>query len=226
MSNEQDHVRVLVMPEEVVMEQWAAGSLSRRRALPITELSQVLAAVQAGVTGQATTDLGAITHTLDLFPHGGFWQERQDGTIGGVWKVQPLPLPLLSRGMRVTGWPENVSILMGAVWNRGVVQVSHVWVATTAVDSADQPASIRPWPCGNVYPDGHICWGTVVVQALAPAMYPLLSRQFFESAFNGDLVVPGWAQDAAGRITFPDTTGQHQTTVRELLRTALYFRRS
>lgn len=53
---------------------------------------------------------------------------------------------------------------------------------------------IHPWPFGNVYDDGHICWGLNTNQDLVfPSTIFTMANRFFDTPFNSDLRREGWS---------------------------------
>jgi hypothetical protein len=44
-----------------------------------------------------------------------------------------------------------------------------------------------PWPYGNVYDYGDVCWGSVPKESVSLADPWAVERLFFDSEFNGDL---------------------------------------
>ena len=57
------------------------------------------------------------------------------------------------------------------------------------VVSVEQNVMLLFYPYGNVYPDGRICWGTISTDQLKVGDPGGISRLFWGSGFNRDLVM-------------------------------------
>ena len=96
--------------------------------------------------------------------------------------------------------PETV---LGATWQDGLLKDAYVFV----VDQVAPQVMVRPWPWGNVYQQGRICWGNAVRPMLTPGNVKQLEVAFWESPFNQDLLynyaIKNWIADAAPKPTEP-----------------------
>src|SRR5512146_2565814 len=86
----------------------------------------------------------------------------------------------------------TVTIPVPMVWDLSWTdrRLSHsaIWlVKDDGVRSLTQPGIVRPWPYGNVYDDGHVCWGENRVDDVGPHDPLEVEARFFGSPFNTDL---------------------------------------
>lgn len=156
------------------------------RTVRVADVAKLLSGVQADQGGEVWVDLLSspwAVATLSL-----------PGDRFGVIFVEPAQTRTLQWSYR--GRPHTSTIdTPPLLWGLGFQRYQLFYSALFCVDRrpmsvTDSAARGCVWPMGNVYPDGHICWGEVQVTVARTNPTGIVS-QFFGSPFNMDLYLGG-----------------------------------
>lgn len=75
-----------------------------------------------------------------------------------------------------------------AVWEQEHLRNVHLWLCRPdALHSIALPGQVVPWPYGNVFNHGGICWGDNRVDTIRPGDVLEIEARFFGTPFNTDL---------------------------------------
>jgi len=93
--------------------------------------------------------------------------------------------------------------LLGAQWTAGVFADAFVFI----VREMTPTMKVSPWPWGNVYDSGRICWGGAIRPRLTPQTIKQLEPAFWETPFNRDLLynysITNWVRGLAPKPEEP-----------------------
>lgn len=93
--------------------------------------------------------------------------------------------------------------ILGATWTSGNFNDAFVFV----VKEMAPAVKVIPWPWGNVYERGKICWGNAVRPRLTPSTIKQLEPAFWETPFNRDLLynysIKNWVSGGAPKPEEP-----------------------
>lgn len=97
-------------------------------------------------------------------------------------------------------------VFIGGTWNTDskLLVWSGVAVVKAAPSSFEPTLHVHPWPFGNVYADGHVCWGENSVRDLTgPGHIFTMASRFLDTPFNSDLRSSFAIADGIGVPTNP-----------------------
>lgn len=73
-------------------------------------------------------------------------------------------------------------------WRGGVLHQSRIFCGEELPQAVvDDTTMIGPYPGGNVYNDGRICWGSTPMPTFSIGAQTMVDHLFFSSIFNGDV---------------------------------------
>lgn len=101
---------------------------------------------------------------------------------------------------------------VGGTWNidTKLLVWSGVAVIKAAPSSFNSAMHVHAWPFGNVYADGHVCWGENSVRDLTgPNHIFTMANRFFDTPFNSDLRSAFQITDGIGVPTNPTMEFQY-----------------
>jgi len=146
------------------------------------------------LTGAKT--LGKLEWCDALNSHGIAWTGTQATRLRMVvgWKQEERK-SIFYRGMREAGpMTEELAItipprLWVLSWQGGALQESRLYVCKEEFPMAvvDDTTQIEPYPGGNVYEHGGICWGSTPLPTFSIGAQAAVDHLFFTSLFNGDV---------------------------------------
>ena len=121
-------------------------------------------------------------------------------TVPAKERTLPWRRGTISRELKVTMPP----LLIATRFIKGRLNKAQIWLIRPGFEEKLSTASsdpcLSPFPYGNVYNTGIICWGTTVIRDISHPNE--VEGVFFHSGFNGDL----WSGGALGitETTLPD----------------------
>lgn len=164
---------------------------------------------------------------------------ERSGPVARTWLdflTLPTPLVIGQAGPRTTvllirTWPEGHQwddaigkqkfaippVIIGGTWDteKKVLLWSGVAVTPVIPSKFDPAFLVHPWPFGNVWDDGHICWGENSTKDLnTPAAISVMANRFFDTPFNQDLRRAGWTIDDKRRAVMTNSRLQIDQWVR------------